>query len=282
MTTPVLKDALGLNAVKWLDPLNITWSLATANIPQQTNLQKPNPYSGFIDTPEEKAIFETAFKAAIESWETIGNVKFVQVADGPSVDIRVGFGNFDTNFIGWTWYEWDNLDHFRPGTVLQTQDPAQRAVISTPAGYEYSGFSTTVAQNFRHEIGHALGLLHSPDDPNSVMYFGLGTLNRIPDAGDHLAIQFLYPTHVTPMPVTNPSPTMLMPTSNPAIGLSDFAGLSVTPADFLVPSASLPDEQGKTIRMTGWDPSTHMTAAPDVYWHDNAYGCSISYPSRSA
>lgn len=57
---------------------------------------------------------------------------------------------------------------------------------------QYQGGTGTVFQDFVHELGHVLGLLHNTGDTNSVMYPVTSGKNILPDASDIATIQSLY------------------------------------------------------------------------------------------
>ena len=57
----------------------------------------------------------------------------------------------------------------------------------------------TMLQAFLHELGHALGLDHNPDDPFSIMNPTMTSANPVPDAQDVAAIQSLYGAPARPL-----------------------------------------------------------------------------------
>ena len=118
-------------------------------------------------------------------------------SDSPGVpDIRVGVAELmkGLHFIGLTYTKWDaSRDAFLPDVVLSIEDPSETPVTQLPNGdFRYQGESTTVFQDFLHELGHAIGLDHNLDDPTSIMNPVLGPQNSVPDNQDIAAVQSLY------------------------------------------------------------------------------------------
>jgi hypothetical protein len=98
------------------------------------------------------------------------------------------------SFIGYTTWDYDPTnDTFLPDTMVRIEDPVETPVTRLSNGnYVYDGFETTVFQTLLHELGHALGLAHSPNDPTSIMYPTTGSVNPVPDAQDIAGIQAIY------------------------------------------------------------------------------------------
>jgi len=218
MTTTV--DTNNGAPVKWagtgLGPTVITWSLATANIPSQSDeFRKPPAFSEFI-TPASLSTYLPPIQQAFAAWAKLANVAFVQVPDSAIADIRIGFANLMPQFIGHVAFEFDGQNHFSPGTVLQIENPLETAV--TPSLQYITG--TTVLQDLVSQIGRALGLNGSADDPASIVAPTLGMQNLVPDAGDIAAIQSLYGR----------------PDTNPMSLASVFNGANVSLQDFAPPT----------------------------------------------
>ena len=141
----------------------------------------------------------------------MANVHFDYVPDSPTLhdapDIRVGLADLNQNlhhspmtFIGGTTTNsgltttyWDSHNHYIPGTTVTVEDPTEHPVVALPNGdFQYVGTTATMFQDFIHEMGHALGLLHNNSDPTSIMNPLLSASNPLPDHADIVAIQSLY------------------------------------------------------------------------------------------
>ena len=124
----------------------------------------------------------------------MSNLVFVQLADSPAVDIRIGWAKVSGSEIGETVFSYPDTTGqalvFQPGTVLKLEDPATTPV-GTALGDIYQGTAATLYQITLHELGHALGLGHSAD-PADVMYPALGPADTDLSPADIAGIHFLY------------------------------------------------------------------------------------------
>jgi len=205
MTTPFETDP----AVKWADPLTITYSLATANLPNQPgNLQ----FTAFMNPTHEGDI-----RQAAAMWEANAGVRFVEVPDSAASDIRFGFGHV-APFAGLTEFSYDPSQHtLLPGVIVQIDDTLMAAN------------DTIVLQDLEHELGHALGLGHS-DMSDSLMFPTISPSNRNLGADDIAAIRTLYGD---PLPVTMTATfadTTLSEDDFSAIGANDWFHQFTSPA----------------------------------------------------
>ena len=205
--TPVLTAADG-KPVTWAgatgapgqpgDPTQISVAIATRNFTSDQGIAAP--FSNAFPTA-----FVPLLNAAEHEWESLANVKFTNIPDDATTrvsaaDIRVGVSALSQGltpntmgFIGYTTNSWDANDQFLSDSVLTIDDPADRPVTALADGdFRYSGFQTTVFQDLLHELGHAIGLAHNPNDPNSIMNPVLSAANPLPDAADAAAVQSLY------------------------------------------------------------------------------------------
>jgi predicted Zn-dependent protease len=157
----------------------ITWSLATQG----------SAFSAFMNAKEESVV-----KTAFDAWAKASNLNFVEVADSPDADIRVGFGDFDTSatgIVGYTNYR-ASKGAIHPGAVIRVEDFSDTPLSPDANGVAtYDGTDATFLQTLEHEIGHALGLA-TDADPNSIEYYELNQSNRSIGTGDLGAINQIY------------------------------------------------------------------------------------------
>jgi len=191
----------------WAKPQDITWSLATSNLPGQLA-----QFSSFMPTTPYAEIVNQAFAA----WQGADPaLHFIYSPDSPSVDIRVGFENLNTpstTKIGDTRYHYTGSTFDK--AIIGVEDPRFDPLslqISASSTWGKNGTSWLL-QTLEHEIGHALGLDHDTDI-HSIMYPSTGTADRSLSPNDILAIRKLYPLTTpsaptpTPTPITGTSPT---------------------------------------------------------------------------
>lgn len=158
--------------------------------------------------------FEASVNAAFAAWSSVADLTFVQVADGgeafnapgTSGDIRLGGHAFDgpLGVLAHGYYPPVNGDtaagdiHF---------DEAE----SWKLGWGGPGFN--IYQVLSHELGHALGLDHSPV-PNSLMNPFYTESFQGPQADDIAGMQYIYG------PVPEPSTWALFALGVAALSLS--------------------------------------------------------------
>ena len=141
--------------------------------------------------------------AATHVWESVANVHFNFIQDNAQhpADIRVGLADLNSTklgqpgmtFVGDTDIIWDANNKFLPDNLVTVEDPSETPTTQLSDGdQKYTGTDTTMFQSMVHELGHALGLDHNPNDPNSVMNPTGNGQNTLPDANDIKAIQSLY------------------------------------------------------------------------------------------
>ncbi len=166
---------------KWANAV-ITWSFADS--PGSRSM----PFSGYVQKQ-----YQAGIEQAIQTWSKASGLEFEQVPGSSTTDIRIGWGNFDTQssgIIGLTGGQ-SVGGQLQPGFIVRLENPGQDPFVSSGNGFEYKGTDVTLYQLALHEIGHALGLADT-SDPNSVMFANLGTTNRSLDATDIKNIGALY------------------------------------------------------------------------------------------
>jgi predicted Zn-dependent protease len=201
MTIAFEKNPATGQTVKWANPQDITWSLATRNLPGQLA-----QFSSFMPTNPYAEIVNQAFTA----WEGADPaLHFIYSPDSPSVDIRVGFESLnvpahigDTRFLA--------LGATITKAVIGIEDP-HLDPLSMPiaASSTWKGSVAQLLQVLEHEIGHAIGLDHDTADNHSIMYPTAGTTNRILSANDAIGVRNLYPLPAPPPPSMSGTPQIV-------------------------------------------------------------------------
>lgn len=173
-----------LEGVAWDEPDDtVTWSLADTNFADR----------GYQFTSFAPQGFLADIEAAFDKWSSVSGVKFDQVADSSTTDIRFGLNAVDgqDNVVGETDYITSGyktsagLDALRSADI--EFDTGENWTVK--AGHEVSADGLTLYQVALHEIGHALGLDHYSGGP-AIMnpYTGVSDLT----ASDIHGIQALY------------------------------------------------------------------------------------------
>ena len=166
----------------------LTWSNATLRL---ARLQ------GGIETSLNESVLALV-REAFTMWAAVANVKFREVADSDESDIRVGLANIDGP----------------GGTAGQAQSWTEggfniRSNIRFDTG-NYPRSSTVSRERFirvaLHEIGHALGLGHSPVTTSIMYAFGNSTTTLQED--DIAGVRAVFGPSQTPLPRWSPSETV--------------------------------------------------------------------------
>lgn len=162
--------------------------------------------------------------AATHVWESVANIHFDFITDVPPTGgehqpagIRVGLSELGKGldqptmgFIGDTEVKWVAGNIFTNDNVVSVEDPTEHPVTTLSDGdFRYDNTNATMFQAFIHELGHAIGLDHNPDDPNSIMNPQLGSSNPLPDAQDVAAVQSLYGAPTKPLTISAAEQTTL-------------------------------------------------------------------------
>ncbi|HEX9610706.1 MAG TPA: matrixin family metalloprotease [Gemmatimonadales bacterium] len=104
--------------------------------------------------------FQEAVRAALRDWESVVPVSFEPVTDSASAEVRFFWRvQFEIDRTGQTDLEWDHNGHIMSGMVTLSTFDAK----GQPMGPE------EIRLVALHEIGHVVGLDHSPD-ATDVMY----------------------------------------------------------------------------------------------------------------
>lgn len=173
-----------LSGDKWVTPgqqfPTVTWSFATANY------DFSNQYVGYYNFEGQIAnSYRPLVRSAFDAWESVSQIDFVEVSDGPQVDIRLGDIFIDGSP--------------RPGEVTRlgiAQSWTMGNIYSAAQiWFDVDAYDerATFYQVSLHEIGHALGLDHS-SDPADTMYYLSNPQNESGklSAGDIAGAQQLY------------------------------------------------------------------------------------------
>nr|XP_054774203.1 50 kDa hatching enzyme-like [Lytechinus pictus] len=164
----------------------------------------PVTYSfGALTDDLNRDVVMNEMRRAFQVWDEVSGLTFSEVADGPSVDIRIKFGSFEhgdgISFDG----RGGVLAHaFLPRNGDAHFDDSETWTIGTRSG-------TNLFQVAAHEFGHSLGLYHS-DVQSALMYpYYRGYIpNFSLDSDDIAGIRSLYgrntgrPTTTTRRPTT--------------------------------------------------------------------------------
>jgi predicted Zn-dependent protease len=165
----------------------VSWSFASAG--------QRSPFGAVVsrgfDMPEWQQIVREAFS----EWSQLADIRFVEQLEGAGAetsDIRLGFGHpADPGAIGVTFWFQSGME-ILPGVLVQIEDPARQPVSVLPDGeWGYTALQVPLRQVLAHEIGHAIGLAHSPD-PGDLMYPAAGPQNRVISEDDAASARSLY------------------------------------------------------------------------------------------
>ncbi|XP_065879986.1 metalloendoproteinase 1-like [Euphorbia lathyris] len=163
---------------------------AASDVKRWSNQQLSYNFKSGI--PEDEILSEqeikTAFSEAFRSWEGATEFKFQEVSEDSTADIVIGFFRGDHG---------DDYPFDGPGRVLahtyfpedgRSHYDGDESWSSNPDNTQMDLQSVAV-----HELGHALGLVHS-QDPQAIMYptIAPGTIKRELTQDDVNSVQALY------------------------------------------------------------------------------------------
>jgi hypothetical protein len=151
--------------------------------------------------PFTKAVIEAEIRRALDAWEAVANILFVELPDDgapfnaavtASGDIRIGGHAFDG--VGGT----VSHGYYAPVNGASAAGDVHFDVAETwKIGFGGTGYD--IFQSFAHEVGHSLGLGHS-SSPLALMQSGYSELFSGPQADDILGMSTLYPFPVVQTP----------------------------------------------------------------------------------
>lgn len=146
-------------------------------------------YERFIDDPTAQTLVREAFAV----WADVTAVSFVEVSDSNEVGIRLGWGPLDNRGeqVGYTWLVgFPNPVEGQAGRIGSAEiifDVAEEWDYAKEPDLERPSFFATAI----HEIGHALGMDHTPEGSLSMMAAFQAEITEL-QPGDVDGIQALY------------------------------------------------------------------------------------------
>ncbi len=149
------------------------------------------PLDSFM--PYSESQIEAEIRRALDAWEAVANIKFVEVPDvGEAFNAfstdsgEIRFGGVALDGVGHT----VSLGYFAPENGFSAAGDVHYDTAETwKIGYGGPGYD--IFESTAHELGHSLGLNHSPS-PASLMFASYSEAIVGPQADDILGMQYLY------------------------------------------------------------------------------------------
>lgn len=142
----------------------VAWSFADLELTAELS----RLYGGYPSMTVPMATWERSeIRSAFDTWEAVCNIDFVETSDSTSSDIRIGKNSIDGNgriLAEATYWQTDTATGGRLEAATVVFDVGDQQTASDALSSATGLLSTAI-----HEIGHTMGLGHSPN-PGTIMY----------------------------------------------------------------------------------------------------------------